>query len=96
MSELSKLYFVSFEDSEWDQMFAHFEDPNMYNAQFGEYLQYLGTTLKDGKWTHEFRHRSIPLDNTRKYWTIPASPSWSPFSVQNAMKSFFPDMKDKE
>lgn len=58
---------------EWRYAWGQFPDSAMYNAEYGESLQYMGTWLIGGKWVHQFRHRAIPGLNERRYWNVPAS-----------------------
>jgi hypothetical protein len=81
------LVFVPTNNPEIDRAFreAGNGDPEMYNEQYGEYLQYMGTVIAptinyvlnmacpDYDVWHEYRHRAIPGTNERKYWQIPAS-----------------------
>ena len=72
--ERNKLTFLERTNPEFTFAFQHFVDPEMYNKEYGECLQYMGTVLaSNGLVHHEFRHRAIPITNQRQYWKIPAS-----------------------
>jgi hypothetical protein len=73
----NKLTFIERDDPEFTFMFNSFPDKEMYNKQYGECLQYMGTVLKpSGNIHHEFRHRAVPGTNKRQYWQIEASNSF--------------------
>jgi hypothetical protein len=93
-SIMTDLYFIAGEDKEWDFVWSHFPDKVMYNAQYGEVLQYMGSICRNGHFLHEFRHRAIPGTNERKYWKVPASPGWDPNARDKVMEEFFPDAKE--
>lgn len=70
-----QLVFLTHEDPEWIVMFSFFEDPEMYNEQYCECLQYMGTVIVDGgaHIEHQFRHRAVPGTNERRYWKVAPS-----------------------
>ena len=79
------LYWLSSEDPEWDAAWSAFPDPALYNEQYGESLQYMGTVAVPGdggtsfgSYVHEFRHRAMPGTNQRQYWRLPCTPGWQP------------------
>jgi hypothetical protein len=59
-------------DFMWNALKAHFraKDFAEYNASFGEAWQYMGTSIKESKWTHFFRHRAHPSTNERATWSV--------------------------
>ena len=78
------LYHLSPEDPEWATAWGAFPDPEMYNDERGEALQYMGTvpaTDSAGGYIHEFRHRAIPGTQQRRYWGIRSSVDWCPREV---------------
>ena len=75
----TKIYWLSIEDPEWDAAWSHFPDPVLYNAQYGESLQYMGTiAVHQVGYVHEFRHRAMPATNQRQYWRFLCTPGWQP------------------
>lgn len=60
----------------WRQMGAHYHAPGetvFEDQETGECLQYMGTYLMAGGWTHEFRHRCHPLTGRREVVHLGAS-----------------------
>lgn len=84
-----ELFFMNPEDKEWDIAWSFFPDKVMYNE--GESLQYMGTINLDGRYYHEFRHRSLPGSNQRGYYRISATDRWDPHARAAAMAQLFPD-----
>lgn len=73
-----KLIFLEQDDPEMQKAWNYFPDKQMYNAEYGEVLQYMGTVVARLGETrhavggrHEFRHRAVPLTNERKYYSVP-------------------------
>ena len=87
----TKIYWLSTEDPEWNAAWSAFPDPELYNEQYGERLQYMGTVARcteaDGWpsgatiYVHEFRHRALPGSNQRWYAAVPATRGWRPRDV---------------
>jgi hypothetical protein len=74
---MNSLIFVEHTDPEFSYAFCQFPDPVMRNETYCESLQYMGTVITPNDVIyHEFRHRAVPGTNERKYWRIPASPSF--------------------
>ena len=88
---MPELFFVNGEDPEYDEMWSHFPDKVMLNEKFGEVLQYMGTINLNGRYYHEFRHRSLPGSNQRGYYRISATDRWDPHARDAAMAQLFPD-----
>lgn len=85
---MTKIYWLRTEDPEWDTAWSQFSDPTLYNAEYHESLQYMGTVAVPGDgWTdlggyaHQFRHRAMPGTNERRYWTFRCSPGWHPLEI---------------
>ena len=75
----TKIYWLSREDPEWDAAWSAFPDPALYNKEYGESLQYMGTIAAcHCGYAHEFRHRAMLGTNERRYWRIPCTPGWEP------------------
>ena len=75
----TKIYLLSIEDPEWDAAWSAFPDPDLYNAEYGECMQYMGTVVAPPRgYVHEFRHRAMPGANHREYWRILCTPGWQP------------------
>lgn len=82
---MAKIYWLSTEDPEWDKAWSSFRDRDMYNAAYGESLQYMGTIevpgIGAGHYFHEFRHRAVPRTNQRQYWKVLATDGWYPREI---------------
>ena len=78
---MTTIYWLSSEDPEWDAAWSVFPDPDLYNQEYGECLQYMGTvSVPQCGYAHEFRHRAMPGPGTnqRQYWRLPCTPGWQP------------------
>lgn len=82
----AEMHLVDQSDPEWERMWNRFPDPVMYNPDYGESLQYMGTFPNpeyggrpgEARYYHDFRHRSVPRTHERRIWKIPASLGWRP------------------
>lgn len=69
------MIYLDAEHPELQFAWATFPDPLEKNN--GEVWQYMGTSQREGIWTHTFRHRCHPTTNTPLYQHIPASPGFA-------------------
>ena len=77
--QATRLAFMTREDGEWERAWSQFPDRAMWNPEYQESLQYMGSVeTYPGAWRHEFRHRAVPGTHQRQYWYIPASEGWTP------------------
>lgn len=81
MTRLTTGLFLPATDPELLRAWATFPDPVMLDQRSEERLEYMGTSLTDGRWRHVFRHRCVPATQQRQYWQVAASAGWMPEGV---------------
>jgi len=65
---------------EWDRAWdlaVPGKDKSEYNPDCWESWQYMGSDIRNGGWTHTFRHRCHPKTNKREYRGIAATENFS-------------------
>ncbi len=90
-----KMLIVKRESNEWnwmwDQLSKHPINENIneptvaLNELNGESWQYIGSFENKGEVIHEFRHRSHPLDNEKRYYKFKASETFSDSDIEKQL-----------
>lgn len=86
-ADKSSIAFFGRDTKEWHwawKAMAEFtgdSDFTALDAESGEAWQYMGSTLRRGRWQHSFRHRQHPRLRRRVVIEVPASERWWPRRV---------------